>query len=224
MPKVEFCGSIEGDHYRSGEWVVESAEEITDALDRVFAPRWPHWTHCQLHLLGSTDGFEIFVYPEKGYTSLQWAGTHSSKNPNPFPDAPLVAEEYDNDPLMHWMRDSYITREDARAAILEYVETGERPTCVEWQPDGREAYELPEPIEGHPDLWDDVTISIITDSTPEADAEAIDRDQAEASPWVPIRPHRPPEEVSPELAAWAWPGQLLPLRDPWSSPPPWTAD
>ncbi|ACU40851.1 hypothetical protein KCV87_20685 [Actinosynnema pretiosum subsp. pretiosum] len=192
MPQVEFRGEIEGRRYRPGSWTASSSEEVSDALDRIFNSPWEFRTECVIRIAGLRTGLRVLVYLKDGRTTLLWAGTHRSKNPTPFPDAPLIAEDRDSETPLHLRRDSYLSRESARSAVLEYLATGERPTCIEWQPESKEAYALPEPVEGmSDDLWG--VVSLITGSTPEADARRLREDQ-EIADYCPVG--RPPRIAS----------------------------
>ncbi|WP_367132016.1 Imm1 family immunity protein [Saccharothrix sp. HUAS TT1] len=139
-----FFGHVKGRYNRSEEPLATTVEEAKAVVDHLLTTS-PSEEDTQVVVSRSdtVDGIEVIVDPGTGYVTLSWSGYLQSKNPTPFADAPLIAHNYDDDPLIHMARSSYVSVEVAREALYQYVETGGQPTAVEWEPQVFEVYELP---------------------------------------------------------------------------------
>ncbi|GAA3848056.1 hypothetical protein GCM10022243_12690 [Saccharothrix violaceirubra] len=142
---MEFLEHIAGRYYGLGEWVASTPEEVRTAVEAMFARQGDRVrTKAAIGRVGESTGLGVLVDPATGYVALHWCLEEHSLNPEPFPDAPLIPDDGDDDPLHFWMRDAYVSEVVARRAIGEYLATGGRPTSVGWQPWGWEVHELPE--------------------------------------------------------------------------------
>jgi Immunity protein Imm1 len=63
----------------------------------------------------------------RGHNHRAWI----TDNPQPSPDAPALL--YDDQAPADFPADAVISVDQIRAAVEEYLKTGERPTCVPWR-------------------------------------------------------------------------------------------
>jgi hypothetical protein len=145
---VELLGHLGLNSFGRGERVFHrpSPEQLEELLAEVCATsddrRW--WTNVNLGDVNGSDGVQVVVDRLTGYVALSWTGTgERSLNPEPFDDAPLLPDNWDNDPPMYWPRSAYLPAELAKRALAEHIATGAQPTCVQWQPWGFEVRQLP---------------------------------------------------------------------------------
>jgi Immunity protein Imm1 len=145
---IQVLGWVGRGYVRRGEWVLRqpSPAEVDALLTELCTPysdpRW--WNQPVIGHADAKDGVEFVVAPSTGYIALYWTKTaQRSLNPQPFPDAPLLPDDADDDPLLYWPRSAYLPPADAKKALAEHVATGKQPTCVDWQPWGWEVRALP---------------------------------------------------------------------------------
>jgi hypothetical protein len=151
-PPIAFEGHIAGKHYNTSELVASTESEIQEVVNLLFTTQ-PEWKSNGLMIrTGSDNALGVILDPFTHYVVLEWSSGEQSFNPHPFVDANLIGVDYDNDPLNYYKRDAYISEVDARAAVWEYINTGQRPATIQWQPFGYEVYELPSWLEDLPEL------------------------------------------------------------------------
>jgi Immunity protein Imm1 len=151
--RVEFTGQMDGKYLRDGEMVTEGWEDTRAAVDVLFdRSSEEQWTHAHMRLSGTETSMSVVVDPTSRAAILLWHAGYVSLNPTPLADAPLMPVDGDDEPLSYWLRNSYIPRPVAETGIREYLETGERPTSVQWQDWAYEVYTMPSSVDNDPDL------------------------------------------------------------------------
>lgn len=150
--QINFIGHVKGEYQGRGKLVAATVEQAKEVIARLLtvSDAEPD-TQVVVSRSDGVDGIEVVVDPKTRYVTLSWNGSLQSKNPTPFADAPLIAHNYDDDPLLHMARNSYVSPETAKNALHQYVETGEKPTAVEWEPQLFEVYEYPYWAAGDPE-------------------------------------------------------------------------
>jgi hypothetical protein len=145
---IQVLGRVGRKHFDRDDRVLRDPgpEELADLVTELCTPypdsRW--WTHATVGHLGAVDGLVVVVAPVTGYVALEWTGDETrSSNPQPFPDAPLLPDNGDDDPHLYWPRSAYLPAAKAKKALAEHLVTGKKPTSVLWQPWAWEVRERP---------------------------------------------------------------------------------
>lgn len=139
LGKIEAIGAL-GSISNSYQRTLNSPEELELVLNDLFRVRKGPWHGYMLfsEVVGAQRNMlRIAVDDETGYSALEWSGPvtdagRHSLNPEPFTDAPVLPSDLD-DETFYWMRNAFVSAEDAEQAIREYVQTGQRPTVISWQ-------------------------------------------------------------------------------------------
>lgn len=76
-------------------------------------------------------GYAALIYIDHGDTKMSAARSYNPHTPSP--DVDLICNEINGSVFP---RSSLISIESARMALIEWLETRERPTCIKWTPVG----------------------------------------------------------------------------------------
>lgn len=133
-----YAVSLCGEYMRDITGVNAADEFVDDVLTRT-APSGEH----VLGAIGPSqdaDSFSarLFIAVEHPHAYLRWDDTVGAEPNRPTPaesDSSLVVEEDLGEIVELPPSQLLVSPGRARQAVREYVETGQRPTCVTWQPE-----------------------------------------------------------------------------------------
>jgi hypothetical protein len=112
----------------------EAAEKFLDFQSTLIAV---HGARAAAYWFGPVDGHDVLrldVDHDSGRAALRWFPDHSHAVEFDPAGPIVVMESSDWDVVTIPAELARVSAETANRAVIEYVDTGQRPTCVQWVP------------------------------------------------------------------------------------------